>query len=160
MPITNTIQRDLGHYADLKDGISTYDYREASYRVPLVEVTSETFLGAEDTGKTLLLNKADGFTIHLPTASQAPAGWNVKFLVKTVPTSAPGYVISSSAGETVIHGVVQASTVLPTSNNTAFDTITLTNDVINIGEYVTVTGDGTFYYVEGSVSGSNAVTFA
>jgi len=113
-------------------------------------------LVAGDSGKTLFLNLAGGFTVTLP----APAlGMKFKFVVSTAPTTA--YVITTNGGDDIIIGGVNELEVDtgddgPYDNNA--DTVNFVASVAVVGDYIELESDGTSWFMTGQTNADGGVT--
>ena len=121
---------------------------QGTYKNVETLITTEA-LAASDSGKLLMLSLAAGFTVTLPSVSDAGAGWHVDFIVKTVTTS-NNYIITekTSADTNVIisHLVEMADTAGPT--NTGHTTITFASTPA-LNDRVSIFCDGTNFYAVG-----------
>ena len=115
----------------------------------------------EDHGKTFGLNLAGGFTVTLPTAAQAGAGWKVTFRVEIAPTTA--YIITEDAGTdtNVLSGGV-AELEVDTANDgpysAAFTQVNFVASVAAVGDYIDVECNGTRFFVRGLTNLDGGIT--
>lgn len=127
--------------------------------VSLVEnLAANKTVTAEESGKTFFLNLAAGFTVTLPAPA---AGLRYRFIVKIAPTTSGGYVIvTNGSAQNIIFGFV--STAPADDANTpavSESTITFVFDVAAIGDMIDLVSDGTNWYVQGSVTSTESLTF-
>ena len=115
----------------------------------------------EDHGKTFGLNLAGGFTVTLPTAAQAGAGWKVTFRVETNPTTA--YIITEDTGTdtNVLTGGIHELEV-DTSNDgprsAAFTQVNFVANLAVLGDYIDVECNGTRFFVRGMTNVDGGIT--
>ena len=108
-------------------------------------ITTEA-LAASDSGKLLMLSLAAGFTVTLPSVSDAGAGWHVDFIVKTVTTSNNYIITEKTASDTnviISHAVELADTAGPID---AGHTLITVQSTPTIGDRISITCDGTNFY--------------
>jgi len=145
-------------------GTNHFDFVDAVFVSPTVSITDDsgTTLTADDSGTTFFLATGSGFTVTLPTPAAAGAGWRAEFIVTEVPDTAPGYVISSSAGAQVLFGTVMdsAAGAVDTTTGTGKDVITFVNAEAGVGDRVSLLCDGTNFHIQGAVSAAAALTLA
>lgn len=115
-------------------------------------------LTAADSGSTIYLNLAGGFTVTLPAPE---AGLKFKFIVKTAPTTA--YVITTNGGADILIGGVNELEVDtgddgPYDNNA--DTINFVAAVAVVGDWISMESDGTNWYFTGQTNADGGVTTA
>ena len=113
-------------------------------------------LEAADSGKTLFLALAGGFTTTLPAPA---AGLNFKFIVATSPTTA--YIIVTNGGADIIIGGINELEV-DTADDGPYDanadTLNLVANVAVIGDWVSFVSDGTSWYITGQTNADGGVT--
>ena len=115
-----------------------------------------------DSGKTFSLELAGGFTVTLPTVAQAGAGWNCRFMVGIVPTTA--YIITEDTGtdtDKLMGGIneLEVDTGQDGPYGTAFTLITLVASAkTSLGDYVDIFCDGTFFQVRGQAKLDDGMT--
>lgn len=112
-------------------------------------------LSAADSGKTLFLSLAGGFTVTLPAV--AP-GINYRFVVKTNPTTA--YIILGG-GTTIVGGVneLETDTTEDGPYTAGAAQINLVANLANAGDWIDVVSDGVKWFVCGQTNLDGAVTF-
>lgn len=125
-----------------------------SLLIPPETLTAAKTLIPGDAGKTFLLNLAGGFTVTLPGIAQVKPGWNVKFKVKTAPTTAYIVAATTTDADTIVGHFVTA-----TAHTTAGDIESTGGDQVNFvasqavaGDWVTLETDGAVWYAYGSSS--------
>lgn len=109
-------------------------------------LTAARVLAAADSGKTLYLNAAGGFTVTLP----APVlGLFFRFIIKTAPTTA--YIIVTSSGSNLLYGMMEARDGNAGVAGAAQDTFNFVANVAIVGDWVEFHSDGTNWYYSGMV---------
>ena len=139
-----------------------------SNRVALTTASAaSTTLTADDCGKIIIFNKADGASVSLPSSpAVAGAGWNATFIVTAAVTS-NAYEISATDGDYFQGGVIGIS------SGAAADAFVAgaSDDAISMngtttggleGTRITIYSDGSTWHVNGtlSCSGTPATPFA
>lgn len=134
------------------------DVVEVADHIPVVSgsrsLTAATTLTALESGATLLLNLAGGFTVTLP----ANAGkWRFTFIVGTAPTTA--YILLAATADTII-GYPQSSVGADESanGNAAGDQINFVANTALPGDRVDVECDGTSIHFRGTCKATGALT--
>lgn len=124
--------------------------------------TAAATLTADDCGKIVILNRAAGTSVSLPSSpAVAGEGWNVTFIVTAAVTSS-AYQIAATDGDYFQGGVSIIGTTVGTS-----DTFTAgaADDAINMnggttggleGTRITIYSDGSTWHVNGVLCGSGA----
>lgn len=124
-----------------------------SLKIPHVVVTGAKTLTSADSGRTFIMRAAAGATITLP---QHENGLWFKFVVgSTFDTS--NWVVAANAADvdTLEGALIVASTHVTVD---AADQINFVLSAENIGDYITITSDGTYWYVEGSGLTAGSIT--
>ncbi|MCI5049519.1 MAG: hypothetical protein MRY32_04225 [Rickettsiales bacterium] len=124
--------------------------------VTLDEATTVT---ASDNGKTFYLNDATEFAVTMPAASLF-GGCRVDFICADAPESAD-YTIVTAGSENVLAGHISSADLDATidgSSATAGDTITFADGVAALGDWVSISGDGTSLFVRGSSAATGGIT--
>lgn len=129
-----------------------------------VEVLSAArVLSREDHGKTFFLNLAGGFNVDLPAPE---AGLEIKFVVKTAPTTAYTVTARDAAGAAanIVKGHVLTTDVNsatdPDFDTTAVDVVTFVANKAVAGDRACLICDGTNWYLEAACSVFDAITAA
>jgi|7_EtaG_2_1085326.scaffolds.fasta_scaffold25817_3 hypothetical protein len=117
-----------------------------------------------DTGKIFTLSRALGITISLPNVADVESGFFVRFVVKVAPTngSGIGYLINVTSGDgDNLHGtvVVSEDTAGGSTSGTATDVVTFVKASAEIGDFVDLTTDGTYWYASGHASLAASLTY-
>lgn len=115
-------------------------------------------LTAADSGSTVYLALAGGFTVTLPAPA---AGLKFKFVVKVAPTTA--YVITTDSGADILIGGVNELEV-DTSDDGPYDdnadTINFVASTAVVGDFIEMESDGTSWYFSGQTNADGGVTTA
>jgi len=123
-------------------------------------ITTEALTNA-DSGKVFFLDLLAGFTVTLPSAADAGAGWYCDFIVKTVTTSNE-YVITekASADTNKLCAIgLEAATTGAQLSNAGFTTCTF-DATPTLGDKLHVICDGAFFYITSIVAADNDLVFA
>ena len=126
------------------------------------DLTATKQLSPSDSGKVLFLNATSEFTTTLPSAADAGAGWNCKFIVKAAPSGAAYVVTEKTADDTniiITNGINELTDTVGPSN-TGHTTITFADGVAIAGDYVELLCDGTNYYATGQTKADGGITLA
>lgn len=114
-------------------------------------------LTADDSGKTLFLGLADGFTVTLPAPA---AGLNFEFIVSVAPTTA--YILTTDSGADVMIVEVDELTKTVGTEDGVYDdnadTLNFVASTAVVGDRVKMLSDGTSWFVHGLVNAIGAVT--
>ena len=118
-------------------------------------MTAATTLLPADNGKTYILNTAGGFAVTLPSPI---AGYKVKFIVGTAPTTA--YTINSAGATNIINGQISTGEDAAGSVVTAAasDIINFVANLAIIGDYVEMVSDGTSWFISGMCAVQDGMT--
>lgn len=111
----------------------------------------KTLLASVDNGKTFILGDAAPGTITLPAVTNI--GFHCKVIVGFAITS--NGVLASAAGDDLEGALMVASTVVTVD---AADQINFVASAENIGDWVEVISDGTFWHVTGAALSTGAIT--
>jgi len=118
----------------------------------VVAITAGKTLTSADNGKTFILSDAASGDITLPAVASS-AGFKIKVICGFAITSASAVI--SAEGDNMEGAMMVASTVVDVDN---VDQINFVQTAENIGDWVTVTGDGTYWYVDGRALTTGALT--
>ena len=114
-------------------------------------VTESITLTAEDNGKTFILGDAAPGTITLPAVTLA--GFSIKVICGFAITS--DGVLASAEGGNLEGALMVASTVVTVA---AAGQLNFVDTAENIGDWVTVVSDGTYWYADGRALTTGALT--
>lgn len=105
-------------------------------------ITAATTLTKEDNGSLCVLNAAAGATVTLPALS---AGLRFKFVVGAA-FATSNWVVASPEGDNIEGSLIVAAAAVTVD---AADQINFVNTAENIGDYVNLWCDGTYWYADG-----------
>jgi len=129
---------------------------DAAFRAETV-ITTKT-LTAADSGKTLYLDLAGGFTTTLPAPA---AGLKYKFVVKTAPTTA--YILVTNGSANIMIGGINELEV-DTADDGPYiangDTLNFVASTAVVGDYVDMESDGTSWYFHGQAKADGGISLA
>ena len=120
-------------------------------------------LVADDNGMTFGLALVGGFTVTLPSAAEAGAGWRAKFIVTISPTTA--YIITekTAVDTNVINGGINELDVDTGDDGpytVAGTTISFAANVAVIGDYVDIFCNGLKFYITGQTNADGGIALA
>ena len=116
---------------------------------------------ADEGGKIIILSHATEYESTLPTASTA-AGMVVTFIIADAPETADYTISTGNSHEDIMYGVIQESETDDTQDGPvaqAQDRCNFKDGVAVIGDYVTLTCDGTNWYARGMTAADGGITF-
>lgn len=118
--------------------------------------TGATGLTLAQSGTTVFLNVAGGYTVTLPVATTA--GTNFEFIVKTAPTTA--YIILSATNDNIVGYPIASLGSDETANgNAAADQINFVANVSLPSDRVRLISDGTSWQALATCKATGAITF-
>tara|TARA_R110002020_G_scaffold58052_2_gene159405 strand:- start:11886 stop:12302 length:417 start_codon:yes stop_codon:yes gene_type:complete len=131
----------------------------ASYGGTVVEeITAAKTLDPSDSGKVFTINAASAYTVSLPKAADAGAGWNCKFIV-TTGGSADVTIAPDSSEDTLIGMIASADGSNAESSHTGVDELKFLS-ACEPGEWAELLCDGSNFYVSGMEHDSNHMSLA
>jgi len=118
-------------------------------------------LTKDDNGKIFGLNLAGGFTVTLPSIAEAKSGWKVKFRVEIAPTTA--YIVTEKAANdtNIITGGFSSAELTDAAvaaYSAAFTQVNMVATAAVVGDWFTITCNGTRFYLEGHTNVQAGVT--
>ena len=134
----------------------------ASFHGTVVEnITAAKTLDPSDSGKVFTLDQDSSFDVTLPTAAQAGAGWNAKFIL-TDAGSGTVKVIPNSAEDTLIGtlGSADGGTTSSMSAESGVDELIWVASTAAPGDWAELICDGSNFYVSGQMHDSPHMTLA
>ena len=132
----------------------------ASFHGTVVEnITAAKTLDPSDSGKVFTLDQDASFDITLPTASQAGAGWNAKFIL-TDAGSGTVKVIPNSSEDTLIGMIESIDTSAGASAESGVDELIWVASTAAVGDWAELFCDGSNFYVSGQMHDNNHITLA
>ena len=132
----------------------------ASFGGTVVEnITAAKTLDPSDSGKVFTLDQDSSFDITLPTASQAGAGWNAKFIL-TDAGSGTVKVIPNSSEDTLIGMIESIDTSAGASSESGVDELIWVASTAAVGDWAELICDGSNFYVSGQMHDNDHITLA
>ena len=132
----------------------------ASFHGTVVEnITAAKTLDPSDSGKVFTLDQDASFDITLPTASQAGAGWNAKFIL-TDRGSGTVKVIPNSSEDTLIGMIESIDTSAGASAESGVDELIWVASTAATGDWAELFCDGSNFYVSGQMHDNDHITLA
>jgi hypothetical protein len=132
----------------------------ASFHGTVVEnLTAAKTLDPSDSGKVFTLDQDASFDITLPTASQAGAGWNAKFIL-TDRGSGTVKVIPNSSEDTLIGMIESIDTSAGASAESGVDELIWVASTAATGDWAELFCDGSNFYVSGQMHDNDHMTLA
>ena len=132
----------------------------ASFHGTVVEnITAAKTLDPSDSGKVFTLDQDASFDITLPTASQAGAGWNAKFIL-TDRGSGTVKVIPNSSEDTLIGMIESIDTSAGASAESGVDELIWVASTAVVGDWAELFCDGSNFYVSGQMHDNDHMTLA
>ncbi len=127
--------------------------RYSADRKKVQSITDDISLTVADCGTLMVLNKAAGATVTLPSIADAGKGWWVRFVVGTNCTS-NSYIITEKASadtDTIRGGIneLEVDDGEDGESSTGCTFITFPNGTDTVGDFAEVICDGTNWYVHG-----------
>ena len=122
-------------------------------------VTAAKTLSADDSGKVFGLDQDASFDITLPTAADAGAGWNAKFILVDE-GSGTCKVIPNSAEDTLIGMIMSAAGDAAVSAESGVDELIWVASTSKLGDWAQLVCDGTNFYVSGQMHDADHMTLA
>jgi hypothetical protein len=105
------------------------------------------------------LDQDSSFDITLPTASQAGAGWNAKFIL-TDAGSGTVKVIPNSSEDTLIGMIESIDTSAGASAESGVDELIWVASTAAVGDWAELVCDGSNFYVSGQMHDADHITLA
>lgn len=130
--------------------VSTNGFQAGSGSVEVVSAADT--LTSADNGKTFILNNATGVTITLPAV--ATTGWRAKFITGAV-FATDNFIVASAEGDNMEGSVLVAGAIVTVD---AADQLNFVATAENIGDFVEVISDGTYWHVFGNALTTGAIT--
>lgn len=109
-------------------------------------ISAARTLTAEDSGKVFGVEQDSAYTVTLPLASDAGAGWNAKFIVSQVAANKVT-IANNTAEDTIVGMTVGADGGAGNSAESAVDEIGIISGA-QLGDTVELVCDGTYYYAK------------
>ena len=129
-------------------------------KLKVENVTAARTLTANDSGKIFTLDQDASFSITLPTAANAGAGWHAKFIL-TNAGSGTVKVIPDSSEDTLIGMIAPADDgAAGASAESGVDELIWVADTAASGDWAELMCDGNNYYVYGVMHDNDHMTLA
>jgi hypothetical protein len=109
-------------------------------------ISAARTLTAEDSGKVFGVEQDSAYTVTLPLASDAGAGWNAKFIVSQVAANKVT-IANNTAEDTIVGMTVGADGGAGNSAESAVDEIGIISGA-QLGDTVELVCDGTYFYAK------------
>ena len=124
-------------------------------------LAAATTLIADHNGMTFGLALVGGFTVTLPSAADAGAGWRVKFVVTVAPTTA--YIITEKTADDTNVLIAGINELAVTTGNdgpyvAGFTLVTFVANTAVVGDFVELFCDGTNFYGNGQTNADGGIT--
>ena len=122
------------------------------------KLTTTKTLTTGDSGKVFTLDTSGGnFTVTLPTAADAGAGWNCRFILSTTGSIC---TIQPSGAETSLIGIINVvTTSVGETTESGVDELKFLAAAA-AGDNASLICDGTNYFVRGSAHANNHMSIA
>ena len=140
-------------YLEVNSGVS-------NFKMKVENVVAARTLTANDSGKVFTLDQDASFSITLPTAAAAGAGWHAKFIL-TDAGSGTVKVIPNSAEDTLIGMITTAADgAASPSAESGVDELIWVASTAAPGDWAEIVCDGKNYYVYGAQHDDDHITLA
>ena len=123
------------------------------------KVSAAKTLSADDSGKVFGLDQDAAYSITLPKAADAGAGWNAKFILVDEGSNAVK-VIPDSSEDTLIGMIVSADGAAAESAETGVDELVWVASTAKLGDWAELFCDGSNYYVCGQEHDADHMTLS
>tara|TARA_R100000234_G_C4968971_1_gene165271 strand:+ start:469 stop:900 length:432 start_codon:yes stop_codon:yes gene_type:complete len=123
------------------------------------KVSAAKTLSADDSGKVFGLDQDAAYSITLPKAADAGAGWNAKFILVDEGSNAVK-VIPDSSEDTLIGMIVSADGAAGESSETGVDELVWVASTAKLGDWAELFCDGSNYYVYGQEHDADHMTLS
>jgi len=127
-------------------------------KLKVENVAAARTLTAADSGKVFTLDQSSAFSITLPTAAAAGAGWHAKFIVTTADSNAVK-VIPNSAEDTLIGMITSADSSGGESAESGVDELVWAAAAV-VGDWAELVCDGSNFYVSGQQHDNDHMTLS
>ena len=124
------------------------------------KVSAAKTLSADDSGKVFGLDQDAAYSITLPKAADAGAGWNAKFILVDEGSNAVK-VIPDSSEDTLIGMITTAADgTASASSETGVDELVWVASTAKLGDWAELFCDGSNYYVCGQQHDADHITLS
>tara|TARA_B100001939_G_C16920577_1_gene609131 strand:+ start:118 stop:552 length:435 start_codon:yes stop_codon:yes gene_type:complete len=131
----------------------------SNFKLKVENIAAARTLTAADSGKVFILSQADAYSVTLPTAAAAGAGWSAKFVLGTAGSNAVE-VIPNSAEDTLIGTVVSADGAAGASAESGVDQLIWVASTAAVGDSAEIVCDGLNFYVSGQMHDAGHITLS
>jgi len=138
-------------YLEQNSGVS-------DFKLKVENIAAARTLTAADSGKVFTIDQSSAYSITLPTAAAAGAGWNAKFILTTAASNAVE-VIPNSAEDTLIGMIASADSSGGESAESGVDQLIWASGAA-VGDWAELVCDGLNYYVFGAQHDNDHMTLS
>ena len=132
----------------------------ASFGGTVVEnITAAKTLDPSDSGKVFTIDQDSAFSITLPTAKQAGAGWTARFIVTDVGSN-DVKIIPNSSEDTLIGMIGSADSSGGESAESGVDELVFVSGNAGPGDWAELICDGSNFYVSGQEHDNDGMTIS
>ena len=132
----------------------------ASFGGTVVEnITAAKTLDPSDSGKVFTIDQDAAFSITLPTAAQAGAGWTARFIMTDIGSN-DVKIIPNSCEDTLIGMIVSADGAAAESAESGVDELVFASGNSGPGDWAELICDGSNFYVSGQEHDADGMTIS
>ena len=132
----------------------------ASFGGTVVEnITAAKTLDPSDSGKVFTIDQDSAFSITLPTAAQAGAGWTARFIMTDIGSN-DVKIIPNSSEDTLIGMTVSADGAAAESAESGVDELVFASGNSGPGDWAELICDGSNFYVSGQEHDADGMTIS
>ena len=132
----------------------------ASFGGTVVEnITAAKTLDPSDSGKVFTIDQDAAFSITLPTAAQAGAGWTARFIMTDIGSN-DVKIIPNSDEDTLIGMIVSADGAAAESAESGVDELVFASGNSGPGDWAELICDGSNFYVSGQEHDADGMTIS
>jgi len=122
-------------------------------------ISAAKTLDPSDSGKVFTIDQDAAFSITLPTASQAGAGWNARFIVTDIGSN-DVKIIPDSSEDTLIGMIGSADSSGGESAESGVDELVFKSGNSGPGDWAELICDGSNFYVSGQEHDADGMTIS
>ena len=127
-------------------------------KLKVENIAAARTLTAADSGKVFTIDQSSAYSITLPTAAAAGAGWHAKFILTTAASNAVE-VIPNSAEDTLIGMIGSADGAAAESAESGVDQLVWASGAA-VGDWAELVCDGLNFYVSGQEHDADHMTIS
>jgi len=127
-------------------------------KLKVENIAAARTLTAADSGKVFTIDQSSAYSITLPTAAAAGAGWHAKFILTTAASNAVE-VIPNSAEDTLIGMIGSADGAAAESAESGVDQLIWASGAA-VGDWAELVCDGLNFYVSGQEHDADHMTIS